>query len=83
MIESQSGPKKVVLNKQNANSDLTDEEYDALDEYYTKNPLKLSGNGKSGFFAKHAEKGNTVIFIDDLSANWLRIKAEATNTTRK
>jgi hypothetical protein len=38
--------------------DLTDEEYDALDEYYTKNPPKLSGNGKSGFFAKHAEKGN-------------------------
>jgi len=61
--------------------DLTDEEYDALDEYYTKNPPKLSGNGKSGFFAKHAEKGNTLIFIDNLSANWLRIKAEANNTT--
>ncbi|MCL2215369.1 MAG: hypothetical protein FWC06_09250 [Treponema sp.] len=61
--------------------DLTDEEYDALDEYYTKNPPKLSGNGKSGFFAKHAEKGNTLIFVDDLSANWLRIKAEAANTT--
>ena len=49
--------------------DLTDEEYDALDEYYTKNPPKLSGNGKSGFFAKHAEKGSTLIFVDDLSAN--------------
>jgi hypothetical protein len=61
--------------------DLTDEEYDALDEYYTKNPPKLSGNGKSGFFAKHSEKGNTLISIDDLSANWLRIKAEADNTT--
>jgi len=61
--------------------DLTDEEYDALDEYYTKNPPKLSGNGKSGFFAKQAEKGNTLIFVDDLSANWLRIKAEANNTT--
>ena len=61
--------------------DLTDEEYDALDEYYTKNPPKLSGNGKSGFFAKHAEKGNTLIFVDSLSANWLRIKAEAANTT--
>ena len=61
--------------------DLTEEEYDVLDEYYTKNPPKLSGNGKSGFFAKHAEKGNTLIFVDDLSANWLRIKAEATNTT--
>ena len=61
--------------------DLTNEEYDALDEYYTKNPPKLSGNGKSGFFAKHTEKGNTLIFVDDLSANWLRIKAEAENTT--
>jgi len=61
--------------------DLTNKEYDALDEYYTKNPPKLSGNGKSGFFARHAEKGNTLIFVDDLSANWLRIKAEATNTT--
>ena len=61
--------------------DLTDEEYDALDEYYTKNPPKLSGNGKSGFFAKQTEKGNTLIFIDNLSANWLRIKAEADKTT--
>jgi hypothetical protein len=61
--------------------DLTDEEYDALDEYYTKNPPKLSGNGKSGFFAKHADSGNTLIFIDDLSAKWLRIKAEAAHTT--
>jgi hypothetical protein len=47
--------------------DLTDEEYDTLDEYYTKNPPKLSGNGKSGFFAKRAEKGSTLIFVDDLS----------------
>ena len=61
--------------------DLTDEEYDALDEYYTKNPPKLSGNGKSGFFAKNSEKGNTLIFVDDLSANWLRIKAESVNST--
>ena len=61
--------------------DLTDEEYDVLDEYYTKNPPKLSGNGKSGFFAKRAEKGSTLIFVDDLAANWLRIKAAANNTT--
>ena len=61
--------------------DLTDEEYDALDEYYTKNPPKLSGNGKSGFFAKRAEKGSSLIFVDDLAANWLRIKAAANNTS--
>jgi hypothetical protein len=59
-------------------SDLTNEEYDALDEYWTKHTPKLSGNGKSGFFAKHSGR---VIFIDDISANWLRVKAAADNTT--
>jgi hypothetical protein len=29
---------------------VTDAEYDALDEYYTQNPPKVSGDGKSGFF---------------------------------
>jgi len=58
--------------------DLTDEEYDELDEYWTKHTPKLSGNGKSGFFAKHS---GHVVFIDDLSAEWLRIKAAATHTT--
>ena len=37
--------------------------------------------GKSGFFAKRAEKGSTLIFVDDLSADWLRIKAAANHTT--
>ena len=60
---------------------MSDDEYDVLDEYYTKNPPKLSGNGKCEFFAKHAEKGSTLIFIDDLSANWLRIKAASDHTT--
>jgi hypothetical protein len=58
--------------------DYTDAEYDALDEYYTKNPPKVSGDGKSGFFAQH--KGH-VIIVDDLSADWLRIKAAAEHTT--
>ena len=59
-------------------SDLTDEEYDALDEYYTENPPRLSGDGKSGFFAKH--QGH-VLFVDDLSADWLRIKVAAEHST--
>jgi hypothetical protein len=58
--------------------DYTDAEYDALDEYYTKNPPKVSGDGKSGFFAQH--KGH-VIIVDDLSADWLRVKAAAEHTT--
>jgi hypothetical protein len=58
--------------------DMTDAEYDALDEYWTEHTPKVSGNGKSGFFAKHA---GHVIFIDDFSADWLRIKAASRNTT--
>ena len=62
--------------------DLTDEEYDALDEYWTTHTPKLSGNGKSGFFAKLEEQHTGhVVFIDSLSADWLRIKAAANNTT--
>jgi hypothetical protein len=58
--------------------DLTDEEYDALDEYWTKHTPKLSGDGKSGFFARHAWH---IVFVDDFSATWLRLKSEATNKT--
>ena len=58
--------------------DLTDEEYDELDEHWTTHTPKLSGNGKSGFFAKHTGQ---VVFVDSLSADWLRIKAVANNTT--
>jgi hypothetical protein len=61
--------------------DYTDEEYDALDELWTKNPPKVSGNGKNGFFARHKAKGDTLLFVDDFSADWLRIKAEAEHTT--
>ena len=57
---------------------MTDEEYDALDEYWTTHTPKVSGNGKSGFFAKHS---GHVVFVDSLSADWLRIKAVANNTT--
>ena len=58
--------------------DLTDEEYDALDVYWTTNTPRVSGNGKSGFIAKHEGQ---LIFLDSLSADWLRIKAAAANTT--
>jgi hypothetical protein len=58
--------------------DLTDKEYDELDKYWTEHTPKVSGNGKSGFFAKHP---GHVIFVDDLSAGWLRIKAAANQTT--
>ena len=57
---------------------MTDEEADALDELVTKNPPKVSGDGKSGFFMKH--KGN-ILILDDLSATWLRETAESTHKT--
>jgi hypothetical protein len=35
--------------------DLTDEEYDALDEYYTKNPPKVDPAKRGGFFTRQRE----------------------------
>jgi len=58
--------------------DLTEEEYDALDEYYTKNPPKVSGDGKSGFFMKH--KGN-IIIVNDITAAYLRARADTVHKT--
>jgi hypothetical protein len=58
--------------------DMTEEEYDALDELWTKNPPKVSGDGKSGFFMKHK---NEIVILDDVSSTWLRLKAETTKKT--
>jgi hypothetical protein len=57
---------------------MTDEEADYWDEYYTRNPPKVSGDGKSGFFVKH--KGNVVI-LDDLSATYLQARSEGSQKT--
>jgi hypothetical protein len=57
---------------------MTDEEADYWDDYYTKNPPKVSGDGKSGFFVKH--RGNIVI-LDDLSASYLHARAEGSHKT--
>ena len=58
--------------------DMTEEEYDALDEMWTKNPPKVSGDGKSGFFMKHK---NEIVILDDVSSTWLRLKSEKTQKT--
>jgi hypothetical protein len=55
--------------------DLTEEEYDALDDVWTKNPPKVSGDGKSGFFMRHK---NEIVILDNVSATWLRLKSEIT-----
>jgi hypothetical protein len=58
---------------------MTEEEAWALEEEVTRNPPKVSGDGTGGFFARHKEAA--VIFLDHVSATWLRARAEATHKT--
>jgi hypothetical protein len=55
--------------------DLTDEEYDALDEYYTKNPPRVDPSKKGGYFTRQRELLNV---LDRFSANYIMTRAEAT-----
>jgi len=58
---------------------MTDEEADALDEYYTKNPPTPGPNG-TGFFTQQRKAARSIT-IDELSANWLLTKAMADHKT--
>ena len=58
--------------------DLTEKEYDDLDELLTKTTPKVSGDGRGGFFMKH--KGN-IIIVSDVSAAYLRSRADAVHKT--
>ena len=61
--------------------DLTEEEYDALDEYYTQNPPKVDPSKKgTGFFTRRTADARTIT-IDNLSADYLMIRAMATHKT--
>ena len=51
--------------------DLTDEEYDALDEYYTKNLPDVDPR-KNRLLEKDAPN---LVVVDDFSVRWLMIKA--------
>jgi hypothetical protein len=57
--------------------DLTEEEYDALDEYWTKNTPKVGPNG-TGFVSQREAK---FFGLDDLSADYLLTKAIAEHKT--
>ena len=57
--------------------DMTDEEYDALDERLTKADLKLGPNG-TGFFSRESFR---IIFLEDATAKLLEEKAAASNQT--
>jgi hypothetical protein len=59
--------------------DLTNEEYDRLDEKWTKTTPKVGPNG-SGYFSQCKAAARTVT-IDDLSADYLIIKAMDTQKT--
>ncbi|HCC37868.1 MAG TPA: hypothetical protein DEQ14_09775 [Treponema sp.] len=61
--------------------DLTEEEYDALDEYYTENPPEVdTAKNGTGFFSRRVAAARTIT-IDSLSADYLTIKAMATHKT--
>jgi hypothetical protein len=67
-------------------ADLTEEEYDALDEYYTKNPPKIDPAKKgTGFFTrrKMAQGGPSArsITVDSFTADYLLTKAIAARKT--
>jgi len=62
-------------------ADLTEEEYDALDEYYTKNPPKIDPSKKgTGFFTRRAADARTIT-VDNISATYLVTKAIASHKT--
>ena len=60
-------------------NDLTDEEYDRLDEKWTKNTPKIGPNG-SGYFSQRKASARTIT-IDDFTADYLMIKAMDTHKT--
>ena len=57
---------------------MTEEEAWKLAEEVEKNPPKVSGDGKNGFFMKN--KGN-VFVVNDVSAAYLRTRADAVHKT--
>ena len=58
-------------------NDLTDEEYDALDEYYTKNTI-MPDMTRPGFFAR---KYGMTVKLDPETTRALADRAESTHKT--
>ena len=60
---------------------LTEADYDALDEEFTRNPPKVDPTRKgTGFFTQHKTLGRTIT-VDTLAADYLTTKALATHKT--
>ncbi|GHV81056.1 hypothetical protein AGMMS49944_28470 [Spirochaetia bacterium] len=71
-------------------ADMTYEEYDALDELWTRTTPKIdeSGSPNNGFFterrerlAREAAEADETVTVDHQTAQWLRAKANATHQT--
>ena len=61
--------------------DLTEEEYDALDEYYTKNPPILDPAKRgTGFFTQRTAAARTIT-VDNFAASYLTTRAIADHKT--
>ncbi|GHV77486.1 hypothetical protein AGMMS49942_23070 [Spirochaetia bacterium] len=61
--------------------ELTEKDYDALDEDFTNNPPGIDPNRKgTGYFTQRKSLGRTIT-IDTLSADYLITKAIATHKT--
>ena len=57
--------------------EMTDEEADALDEFYTKNPPKVDPSKNGGF----AKKSFRMVALDRLSEDYLLTRAISTQKT--
>ena len=55
---------------------MTEEEADALDEYYTKNPPKVDPSKKGGFFTRQRE---LLDILDGVSADYIISRSISTN----
>jgi hypothetical protein len=58
--------------------DLTEEEYDALDEHWTKNTPKID-TSKPGFVTRRM--AGYVVEVNKFTAAWLRARQDATHQT--
>jgi len=54
---------------------MTEEEADALDEYYTKNPPKVDISKKGGIFTRQRE---LLDLLDDVSADYIMSRSIST-----
>ncbi|GHV82612.1 hypothetical protein AGMMS49991_11700 [Spirochaetia bacterium] len=62
-------------------AELTEKDYDTLDEEFTNNPPKIDPNRKgTGYFTRQKSMGRSIT-IDSLSADYLTTKAIATHKT--